>query len=81
MRTGLKEDLGDNSPVVGDASPTAEAVDVVDRTKPDLVPTDLHMLVRRLRKRAPTGEGIGDRDRHMLQIVTRRRSRITSATP
>ncbi|MDH4279423.1 MAG: response regulator transcription factor, partial [Acidimicrobiia bacterium] len=42
-RTGLKEDLGDNFLVVGEASDATEAIDAVRRTKPDLVLTDLHM--------------------------------------
>lgn len=145
-RTGLKEDLGDNFLVVGEASDATEAIDVVARTKPDLVLTDLHMpggggvavakavagdvpvvmltvseaerdlleavaagavgyllksidgeelrrqlwkaaqgepvfsaslaaLVltefRRLRKQAPDGEGISDREREVLQLVAR----------
>ena len=145
-RTGLKEDLGDNFLVVGEAADAAEAVDVINKTKPDLVLTDLHMpggggvavakavaaqvpvvmltvseaerdlldavaagavgyllksingeelrqqlwkaaqgepvfsaslaaLVltefRRLRKQAPDGEGISDREREVLQLVAR----------
>ena len=145
-RTGLKEDLGDNFVVVGEAADATEAIDVVTRTKPDLVLTDLHMpgggglavakavadqvpvvmltvseaesdlleavaagavgyllksisgdelrrqlwkasrgepvfspslaaLVltefRRMRKQAPDGEGISDREREVLQLVAR----------
>lgn len=145
-RTGLKEDLGDNFIVVGEAADATEAIEVVTRTKPDLVLTDLHMpdggglavakavaeqvpvvmltvseaesdlleavaagavgyllksisgdelrrqlwkasrgepvfspslaaLVltefRRMRKQAPDGEGISDREREVLQLVAR----------
>jgi len=145
-RSGLREDLGDNFVVVGEAADAIEAVEVIKRTKPDLVLTDLHMpggggvavakavagdipvvmltvseaeadlleavaagavgylvksidaeelrqqlwkaaqgepvfsaslaaLVltefRRLRKQAPDGEGISDREREVLQLVAR----------
>ena len=42
-RTGLKEDLGHNFTVVGEAGEAEEAIAVIRRTKPDLVLTDLHM--------------------------------------
>jgi len=145
-RTGLKEDLGENFLVVGEASDATEAIAVIKQTKPDLVLTDLRMpeggglavaravaadvpvvmltvseaerdlleavaagavgylvksidsdelkrqlwkaangepvfsaslaaLVltefRRMRKQAPDGEGISDREREVLQLVAR----------
>ncbi len=42
-RNGLKRDLGSNFHVVGEAANASEAVDVIKRTKPDLVLTDLQM--------------------------------------
>ncbi len=42
-RTGIKKDLGDNFHVVGEAATADEAIEVIARTKPDLVLTDLHM--------------------------------------
>ena len=145
-RSGLREDLGDNFTVVGEAADAAEAIEAVKRTKPDRVLTDLNrpggggvavakavaadvpvvMLTvseaeadlleavaagavgylvksidadelrrqlwkaaqgepvfsaslaalvltefRRLRKQAPDGEGISDREREVLQLVAR----------
>ncbi len=42
-RSGLKGDLGDNFIVVGEAADADEAIAVINKTKPDLVLTDLHM--------------------------------------
>ncbi|MCP3853553.1 MAG: response regulator transcription factor [Actinomycetia bacterium] len=42
-RSGLRADLGDNFFVVGEAGDAAEAIEVIERTKPDLVLSDLHM--------------------------------------
>lgn len=42
-RAGIKGDLGDNFHVVGEAADAEEAIKVIEKTKPDLVLTDLHM--------------------------------------
>jgi DNA-binding NarL/FixJ family response regulator len=42
-RAGMRQELGDNFSVVGEAATAPEAIDVVRRTKPDLVVSDLHM--------------------------------------
>jgi len=42
-RTGLRADLGDNFTVVGEAGDAKEAIEVIERTDPDLVLSDLHM--------------------------------------
>ncbi len=42
-RSGLRADLGDNFAVVGEAGDANEAIEVIGRTSPDLVLTDLHM--------------------------------------
>lgn len=42
-RTGVRADLGPNFHVVGEAGDAPEAIDVVGRTRPDLVVCDLHM--------------------------------------
>lgn len=42
-RAGLKADLGDNFELVGEAADATEAIAVIERTKPDLVLSDLHM--------------------------------------
>lgn len=42
-RSGVRADLGENFHVVGEAGDAAEAVDVITRTKPQLVLSDLHM--------------------------------------
>lgn len=42
-RAGIRADLGENFHVVGEASDATEAIEVIARTKPDLVLTDLHM--------------------------------------
>lgn len=42
-RAGIKGDLGENFHVVGEAADAEEAIAVIQRTKPDLVLTDLHM--------------------------------------
>lgn len=42
-RAGIKGDLGENFHVVGEAADAAEAIAVIEKTKPDLVLTDLHM--------------------------------------
>ena len=48
-RSGVRSDLGELFHVVGEASDADEAVEVITRTKPDLVVCDLHM---------PNGGGI-----------------------
>jgi DNA-binding NarL/FixJ family response regulator len=48
-RSGLRTDLGENFHVVGEAGDADEAIDVIGRTKPDLVVCDLNM---------PNGGGI-----------------------
>jgi DNA-binding NarL/FixJ family response regulator len=48
-RTGVRNDLGSNFHVIGEAGDGDEAIDVIRRTKPDLVVCDLHM---------PNGGGI-----------------------
>ncbi len=42
-RTGLRNDLGQNFHVVGEAADAGEAIDVVRQQKPELVLCDLHM--------------------------------------
>jgi DNA-binding NarL/FixJ family response regulator len=42
-RSGVRADLGQNFHVVGEASDAAEAIDVITRTKPDVVICDLNM--------------------------------------
>jgi len=42
-RSGLRQELGDNFTVVGEAGNAPEAIEVVARQKPDLVVSDLHM--------------------------------------
>ncbi len=42
-RSGVRADLGENFHVVGEAGDAGEAVEVITRTKPDLVVCDLHM--------------------------------------
>jgi DNA-binding NarL/FixJ family response regulator len=42
-RSGLRQELGDNFTVVGEAGTAPEAIEVVGRQKPDLVVSDLHM--------------------------------------
>ncbi|MCP5024888.1 MAG: response regulator transcription factor [Actinomycetia bacterium] len=42
-RSGLRSDLGENFIVVGEAADAAEAIEVIGRTEPDLVLSDLHM--------------------------------------
>lgn len=42
-RSGVRADLGDNFDVVGEASDAVEAIEVIKRTKPDLVVCDLSM--------------------------------------
>ncbi len=42
-RSGIKEDLGENFHVVGEAADATEAIALIEKTKPDLVLTDLHM--------------------------------------
>ncbi len=42
-RDGVRADLGDDFRVVGEASNADEAIDVIRRTKPDLVVCDVHM--------------------------------------
>lgn len=48
-RSGVRADLGENFAVVGEAGDADEAIDVIGRTRPDLVICDLHM---------PNGGGI-----------------------
>lgn len=48
-RSGVRADLGENFHVVGEAGDANEAIEVIKRTKPDLVVCDLHM---------PNGGGI-----------------------
>ena len=48
-RTGVRADLGENFHVIGEAGDADEAIEVINRTKPDLVVCDLHM---------PNGGGI-----------------------
>lgn len=48
-RSGLRADLGEAFHVVGEAADADEAIEVIGRTKPDLVVCDLHM---------PAGGGI-----------------------
>ncbi len=48
-RSGVRADLGENFHVVGEAGDADEAIEVITRTKPDLVVCDLHM---------PNGGGI-----------------------
>ncbi len=42
-RSGVRADLGENFHVVGEAGDASEAIDVIAKTKPDLVLSDLHM--------------------------------------
>lgn len=42
-RSGVRADLGENFDVVGEAGDATEAVEVITRTKPDLVVCDLNM--------------------------------------
>ncbi len=42
-RDGVRADLGDDFRVVGEASNADEAIEVIRRTKPDLVVCDVHM--------------------------------------
>ena len=42
-RDGVRADLGDDFRVVGEASDADEAIEVIRRTKPDLVVCDVHM--------------------------------------
>ncbi len=42
-RTGIRTDLGENFTVVGEASDATEAIEVITKTKPDLVLSDLNM--------------------------------------
>ncbi len=42
-RSGVRADLGENFTVVGEAGDATEAVDIINKTKPDLVVCDLHM--------------------------------------
>ena len=42
-RDGVRADLGDDFRVVGEATNADEAIEVIRRTKPDLVVCDLHM--------------------------------------
>jgi DNA-binding NarL/FixJ family response regulator len=42
-RSGVRNDLGENFHVVGEAGDADEAIEVIDRTKPDLVVCDLNM--------------------------------------
>jgi len=42
-RSGVRADLGENFDVVGEAGDAKEAVEVITRTKPDLVVCDLNM--------------------------------------
>lgn len=42
-RAGLRQELGENFIVVGEAGTAPEAIEAVARTKPDLVVSDLHM--------------------------------------
>ena len=42
-RSGIKSDLGENFTIVGEAGDAAEAIEVINATKPDLVISDLNM--------------------------------------
>ncbi len=42
-RSGIRSDLGDNFTIVGEAGDADEALEVIERTKPDLVISDLNM--------------------------------------
>ena len=42
-RSGVRADLGDGSAVLGEAGDAAEAVEVIQRLRPQLVLSDLHM--------------------------------------
>jgi DNA-binding NarL/FixJ family response regulator len=42
-RSGVRTDLGENFHVVGEASDADEAIEIINRTKPDLVVCDLNM--------------------------------------
>jgi DNA-binding NarL/FixJ family response regulator len=42
-RSGVRADLGENFHVVGEAADAAEAIAEIERTRPDLVLSDLHM--------------------------------------
>lgn len=42
-RTGIRADLGEGFHVVGEAGTAAEAIEVIDATKPDVVACDLNM--------------------------------------
>jgi len=42
-RSGVRADLGENFQVVGEAGDAAEAIEIINKTKPDLVVCDLHM--------------------------------------
>ena len=42
-RTGLRADLGEAYAVIGEAADAAEAIEVINREKPDLALVDLHM--------------------------------------
>jgi DNA-binding NarL/FixJ family response regulator len=41
--SGLKADLGPNFTIVGEATDADEAIEIIERTEPDLVLSDLHM--------------------------------------
>ena len=42
-RSGLRVDLGDGFEVVGESEDAGTAIEVIDRTRPDLALVDLHM--------------------------------------
>src|SRR4051795_4446477 len=66
-RSGVRADLGENFHVVGEAGDAHEAIEVITKTKPDLVVCDLHM---------PNGGGIkvaktcGDQTRIVMLTVS-----------